>query len=111
MSASSDETSIRHSNGSSMIALCRDGIGWLMYLPGDDDAGFSSRNPEYAGAADATVSYTLSNGQVDEYPAQWALPINQVREALLHFLNTGQPATFVAWHNDGSEFPLFGAVA
>jgi hypothetical protein len=57
------------------------------------------------------VSYTLSNGQVDHYPADWALPLNLVREALLHFLDTGQPPSFVTWHNDGSEFPLFGAVA
>lgn len=39
-----------------------------MYLRYNGDAGFSSRNPSYAGQPDANQEYYLSNGQREEYP-------------------------------------------
>jgi hypothetical protein len=57
----------------SMCALVNGDIGWLMYLRREGDAGFSSRNPGYVGAPDATVEYLLNNGQRDEYPL-WTCP-------------------------------------
>ena len=46
-------------------------FGWLMYLRGNGDPGFSSRNPNYDGPPDAQIDYELSNGQRDLYPASW----------------------------------------
>jgi len=83
-----------------MCALINGDQGWLMYLREPGDSGFSSRNPDYAGPADATIDYLLSNGQRDEYPASWALPLEVVERALEHFVATGEQAPFVKWHED-----------
>ena len=42
---------------------CDYDIGWARYSCGD--AGFSSRNADYRGKADALLEYRLSNGQLD----------------------------------------------
>jgi hypothetical protein len=64
------------------------------------DPGFSSRNPAYAGPEGAVLDYVLENGQRDEYPAAWALPVATVERALAHFRETGERAPFVDWHED-----------
>jgi hypothetical protein len=87
-------------DGRALCALINGDLGWLMYLREEGDSGFSSRNPDYAGDEDATIEYRLSNGQVDEYPASWALPVAVVERALAHFRETGERAPFVTWHAD-----------
>ena len=69
----------------SMTALTNGEFGWLMYLREDGDAGFSSRNPDYRGEAAETMDFYLSNGQLDEYPLAWVLPIKQIERALDYF--------------------------
>jgi Immunity protein Imm1 len=90
-------------NGRILSALINGDIGWLMYLRGDGDAGFSSRNPDYAGPPEAMVEYRLDNGQVDPYPRAWAYPVDVVERALEQFRQTGEPPTFIAWHNDSGD--------
>lgn len=87
-------------NGASLCALINGSVGWLMFLRDDGDAGFSSRNPDYAGDPTATISYRMVNGQEDSYPASWALPIATVESALQHFRATGERPPFVVWHDD-----------
>lgn len=69
-------------DGQSLYALVNGNVGWLMYLRKYGDAGFSSRNPNYSGPEDATIEYFLSNGQRDEHPASWALPILEIQRVL-----------------------------
>ena len=90
-------------NGSSLFALINGNVGWLMFLREPGDAGFSSRNPSYVGPADATISYVLSNGQVDSYPASWALPIAIIEQALSFFRHHGRPPPYISWHNDAND--------
>jgi len=90
-------------NGRMLSGLINGEIGWLMYLRAEGDAGFSSRNPDYAGPPDEKVRYRLSNGQVDEYPRAWAYPIDAVERALEHFRQTGEPPTFIEWYNDSGD--------
>jgi hypothetical protein len=90
-------------DGQSLSALINGDLGWLMYLRNAGDPGFSSRNPNYVGAADATIEYVLGNGQRDEYPASWALSIVEVLRALEYFHKHHKPPTFVAWHNDSGD--------
>ena len=87
--------------GSALCALCNGKSGWLMYLREDGDAGFSTRNPRYQGEPDATTEYRLDNGQVDSYPAAWALPESELLEALKYFLECGDRSPSVHWHNNG----------
>ena len=51
--------------GPILCALINGDLGWLMYLRQEGDSGFSSRNPDYDGPADAQIEYRLDNGQHD----------------------------------------------
>lgn len=90
-------------NGESLCALINGDVGWLIYLRYEGDAGFSSRNPDYAGDASAEIDYVLMNGQQDWYPASWALPLSRLNQALDYFRSTGRMSPFVTWHNDYND--------
>ena len=83
-----------------LCALINGDRGWLMYLQGEGDSGFSSRNPAYDGPADAMIEYEIENGQDDKFPASWAYPIEDVERALAYFRRTGDRAPFIQWHRD-----------
>jgi len=57
------EVWIEATRGQAMCALINGKQGWLMYLREGGDAGFSSRNPKYAGEAEARIEYLLDNRQ------------------------------------------------
>jgi hypothetical protein len=108
-----------------LCALMNTNIGWLMYLRHDDgDTGFSSRNPafyesDFAEAAIESglvydgqygpkhvpvIEYRLSNGQLDEFPAGWALSEQEIMRALEYFVeHQGGRAPFVTWHDDANR--------
>jgi hypothetical protein len=90
----------RKEDGRAICALISGDRGWLMYLSEPGDSGYSSRDPDYDGDPDATMAFTLSNGQRDEYPAAWTLPLDVVERALAYFDKTGKRAPFVEWHAD-----------
>ena len=90
-------------DGQSLTALINADVGWLMYMRKSGDAGFSSRNPHYAGCPDVMIEYVLANGQHDEYPASWALPIAEVLKAVAYFREHRRPPPFIAWHNDSGD--------
>jgi len=97
--------------GPSLSALLNGNIGWLMYLRHDDgDAGVSSRNLAFDGSPPAPgspvllIKYRLSNGQMDEYPASWALPEQEIMRSLEYFVaHDGERPPFVDWHDNGSK--------
>jgi hypothetical protein len=94
--------------GAALCALLNGDLGWLMYLRENGDPGFSSRNSDYTGPADAVIQYRLDNGQVDEYPASWELPVNEVRKVIRHFLLSGEAAPWIAWHNNPGDGVAIG---
>src|SRR5262245_11661692 len=98
-----DEIWVDIKDGQSMCALINGDSGWLMYLRYNGDAGFSSRNPSYSGPPDAKQEYYLSNGQRDEYPLAWAIPIEEVHRALDHFEREQRPPPWITWHNDSGD--------
>jgi hypothetical protein len=68
---------------------------FLMYLRVSGDSGFVSVG---SSEQDVPVQYRLSNGQVDEYPNAWCLPVEQCYKALAYFfVNDGQRPEWVAW--------------
>jgi hypothetical protein len=103
-----DEIWVETSDGQAMCALINGNLGWLMYLRESGDAGFSSRNPNYTGPSDAMLEYFVSNGQGDEYPMAWALPIEEIRRALDYFERERKPPPFVTWHNDSGDGTIIG---
>jgi hypothetical protein len=103
-----EEIWVNKDDGQALCALINGDRGWLMYTREPGDAGFSSRNPDYEGAEDARIEYYLNNGQCDQYPASWALPVDVVRRAVAHFKKTGEPPTFITWHNDSGDGAVIG---
>jgi hypothetical protein len=89
-------------DGQALCALFNGRIGWLLYTRESGDAGFSSRNLDYEGEADAMLEYRLGNGQHDLYPAQWALPESRAIKALEYFVECQRRAPFVEWHEDSA---------
>lgn len=90
-------------DGQAMAALINGDTGWLVYLREEGDAGFSSRNPAYTEPEDAIQDYYLSNGQCDEYPLAWALPVSELQRAMEHLLTRAEPAPWIWWHNDSDD--------
>ncbi len=91
-------------DGPSMMGLIHGDFGWLMYLRGQCDAGFSSRNPDYPDTDDCEMmDFLLSNGQLDYYPMSFILPIQKVMEALEYFEKNHKPPKFITWHNDSND--------
>ena len=95
-----DEIWIESPDGQSLCALIHGDRGWLVYLRGPGDPGFSSRDASYAGDPEAMIEYRLSNGQHDWYPASWSLPLVEVRRALDYFAKEHRQPPFITWHQD-----------
>ncbi|MCI8648922.1 MAG: hypothetical protein HFG20_02285 [Anaerotruncus sp.] len=85
-----------------LMALINGDRGWLMYLREEGDAGFSSRNPDDQGT-EGQLEFLLDNGQMDDYPVAWTLPLEQVKQALDYFEHYRKPPAFITWHNDGDD--------
>jgi hypothetical protein len=94
------ETWIESPDGQSLCALINGNQGLLVYHSENANSSFSSRNPTYIGQANAMIEYQLNNGQLDTYPAAWALPVSKIREALNYFERERQRPPFIVWHED-----------
>jgi hypothetical protein len=82
--------------GPSMCMLRNGQDAFLMYLRCPGDSGFTSVGD--ATAKFRVVTYALSNGQLEEYPGSWCLPVAQCFEAAeLFFTRNGQRPECVAW--------------
>jgi hypothetical protein len=73
---------------------------FLLYQQDDNDAGFTSRNPDYRGPEDAVFPFILDNGQRDEIPALWVIPFQEAIHAVEYFFQRGEKAPWVCWHDD-----------
>ena len=85
------------------LAMVVNGVhAWLMYLRNHHgDPGLSSRNPSYTGPAEVTLEFRLSNGQMDEYPVAWTLPLEEACAACEYFvLSQGCQPPAIIWHDD-----------
>jgi len=87
---------LTHSSGSSLCILKSGDVAMLMLLRGEGDAGLVSRSSDQS--QEGSCEFTLSNGQVDEYPSTWTVPFQEARRAAEHFWSSGTPAPFVTWH-------------
>jgi Immunity protein Imm1 len=98
------EVWLQHADGWPAIgALINGEAAWLTYVRHEGDAGFSTRNPQYAGPAKAQIEYYLSNGQRDEYPASWNISVTEALRALEHFLEEETMAPWLSWQDDSRK--------
>lgn len=86
-----------------MYALINGSVGWLMYLRENGDSGFHSINPNYHGEPGEQLKFYLNNGQMDEYPMEWVLPVQEVYKALDYFEKEKKPPLFISWKSDYGE--------
>jgi hypothetical protein len=92
---------LQHTEGWPAIsALINGDAAWLMFLRFEGDAGFSTRNPNYAGPPKAKIEYYLSNGQRDEYPASWNISTAEALRALEYFFEQEAMAPWLQWHEE-----------
>jgi hypothetical protein len=97
------EVWVMHGRFPALCALLNGGRGWLTCLRAEGDAGFSSRNPAYAGPPDAEMEFMLSTGQADRYPAAWTYPRAEVLEAVWVFAATRCCPASLSWFNDSGD--------
>jgi hypothetical protein len=82
--------------GPSMCMLRNGQHAFLMYLRFPGDSGLVSGD---GANAETQVQYKLSNGQIDEYPQSWCVPVELCFKALAYFfVNDGQRPEWVTWH-------------
>jgi hypothetical protein len=86
-----------------LCALLNGDRGWLTCLRHEGDAGFSTRNPAYAGPPDAILQFMLSTGQVDEHPAAWTYSRAEILAAVRLFAETGRCPATLTWFNDSGD--------
>lgn len=81
-------------NGASMSLLRNGDHAFLMYLGQEGDSGFVTSGDEDG----SPVRYRLSNGQVDEYPRCWCIPLEKAYEAVAEFYGSeGSRPDCVEW--------------
>jgi hypothetical protein len=74
---------------------------FMMFLRFVGDAGFSSRNPAAKGRK--VVTFTMANGQADDYPLASTYPVDDGFRALSTFIDTGRVPDDLGWRNDARD--------
>ena len=97
------EVWVMHGRFPALCALLNGDRGWLTCLRAEGDAGFSSRNPGYAGPPDAELEFMLSTGQLDRYPAAWTYSRAEVLAAVRLFAETRRCPEALSWFNDSGD--------
>ena len=88
-------------NESCLCMLRQNRFSWLMHLRYPGDSGFTS-----IGNIDVPdkAEFTLSNGQVDEYPIAWCIELETALKALSYFgINEGKRPDFIEWRETRPE--------
>lgn len=78
----------------SMCMLRNGEHAWLMYMRSEDDSVHSIG--EYGG--NESCRFSLSNGQLDEYPLSWCIDVEQCYKVITYFyVNEGAIPAWVKW--------------
>jgi Immunity protein Imm1 len=88
--------------GPTLTMLVNGAHAWLMYLRDQNGAsGFSSRNPYNTNSTETMMQFRLSNGQMDEYPVEWTISLEDAFVACEYFLlRQGERSPDIVWHDD-----------
>jgi len=80
-----------------LVVLINGDRATLMYLENDEDSGIYSYDLTYVGAEEATLDFTLNNGEINQIPVSWTLPASNVILAVEYFLQTGAIPSWITW--------------
>lgn len=88
--------------GPSLVMLVNGRDALLIYFPGHGKLfGFTSRNPAYNGAPDAQIEFILANGDMEDYPARWTVPLSAGCAVCRDFVEQqGARSPLITWHDD-----------
>jgi len=92
------EVWLQHDDGHTLGMLKSDNRALLLFLENPGAVGRTSRSKD--DMPRSPIPFQLTNGQMDEYPAAWTIPVAIAVDALRHFCDTGEPAPFIDWSND-----------
>ena len=98
-------------SGGEELALGRDDGSWTMVLVSGDRAfvtlsieidreNYFAVDPDFAGA-DFLIPFRLSNGQVDEVPRSWTVPLADALASVEDFVSTGARSGRLTWRTSG----------
>jgi hypothetical protein len=66
----------------------------------DDEEGRPAYTSRGRKAETARLSFRRATGEVEEFPASWAVPADDAVRAVEHFLLHGQRPSFIRWHDE-----------
>ena len=66
----------------------------------DDEEGRPAYTSRGRKPDSAKLSFRRATGEVEEYPASWAVPADDAVRAVEHFLLHGQRPSFIHWHDE-----------
>lgn len=91
--------------GPSLVMLVNGKDALLIYFPGHGKIfGFTSRNPTYTGAPDAEIEFILANGDMEDYPARWTVPLSEGCAVCRNFVEQqGARSPLITWHDDAKR--------
>ncbi len=91
--------------GPSLVMLVNGRDALLIYFPGNGvPFGFTSRNPAYTGAPDAQIEFILANGDMEDYPARWTVPLAEGCAVCRDFVEQrGARSSLITWHDDAKR--------
>jgi hypothetical protein len=97
------EVWVMHGRFPALCALLNGDRGWLTCFRYEGDAGFSSRNPAYAGPPDAEIEFMLSNCQLNRRPAAWTYSREEILAAVRMFADTRRCPPALTWFNESGD--------
>jgi len=91
--------------GPSLVMLVNGRDALLMYFPGNGAIfGLTSRNPAYTGVPDAQIEFILANGDMEDYPARWTVPLAEGCAVCRDFVERqGARSSLITWHDDAKR--------
>ncbi|GAA4568740.1 hypothetical protein GCM10023193_50940 [Planotetraspora kaengkrachanensis] len=92
---------LEHPDGPALGIVLGQTRAMVLRLEEAGDAGYHA--VDLTAAPIPSDTYTLSNGQVDEYDDRDTVNAHHVLSIVDHFLATGERWTGVVWHNDGED--------
>lgn len=87
-------------DGSFISALINRDRALVIFGRHDGDPGLSSRSRDTSPDQAQELEFSLSNGQRDEYPLSWTIPIRDALAAFDYAFVHQEAAPWITWHDD-----------
>ncbi len=83
------------SDCSSLCLLTNSSRAFVLYLRYPGDSGLIATTNDQV--TNTMIEFKLSNGQLDEYPARWTVPVHDALKILTSFIQDNNLLSYVNW--------------